>query len=246
MATLQYGYRNGILATECMDVMVRHNLGIIRQICKVIKHREEYLDCCQYCIPGLIRAIEKWEPERNLQFSTYCHPWIHQKLRRWQNNEQRTIRIAEHAVVKWHKLRRHYAILEVRLKRSPTDGELSEASGMSLELIDQIRTAHSIEPVSLHSSITGTDLYLSDSAITGTSESAENEYFSNLPDDGIMAKLMLLDDETRQMIVLHLGLSDDPPMTIQRVAMRYKEPGTVVRQKIEAGLEAIRRMYEAP
>ena len=82
MILLHYGWANGIHADDCFEAMIRHNFAFIREVCKVIQHKEHFVDACQYCVEGLIRAIEKWEPERGLRFSTYAHPWIYQKLRR--------------------------------------------------------------------------------------------------------------------------------------------------------------------
>ena len=243
MVLLHSGWANDVLKDECLDAMVRHNMGFIRDVCKVIKHKEHFVDCCQYCVEGLIRAIEKWEPERGLRFSTYAHPWIYQKLRRYQSNHLKTIRIAEHTVVKWHKLRRFYVLLELELGRPPTDAELSERSGMTLDTIEMCRTAHSIEPVSMHHGIQGTDLTLQDSAVFGTTQSAEDEYLEQSSKSAI-DHLASLDDETRQMVVLHLGLDGRVPQTIHMIASRYRLPAVIVKQRLTEAIAELRRNIE--
>ena len=244
MVLLHTGWANGILKDECLDAMVRHNLGFIRDVCKVIKHKEHFIDCCQYCVEGLIRAIEKWEPERGLRFSTYAHPWIYQKLRRYQSNQLRTIRIAEHTVVKWHKLKRFYVLLELELGRPPTDAELSERSGMTLDTIEMCRTAHGIEPLSMHHGIQGTDLTLQDSAVFGTTQSAEDEYLEQ-SSKSAMDHLANLDDETRQMVVLHLGLDGRVPQTIHMIASRYRIPPIIAKQRLTQAIAELRANIEA-
>ena len=245
MVLLHYGWANGIQKDECLDAMIRHNYAFIREVCKVIKHKEHFVDACQYCVEGLIRAIEKWEPERGLRFSTYAHPWIYQKLRRYQSNYYRTIRIAEHALVKWHKLKRFYVILELELKRPPTDEELSERSGMTLETIEICRTASGIEPMSIETPVQGSQLVLGDTAIFGSTVSAEDEYFSESEGGTLMTALGALDDETRQMIALHLGLDGRVPQTIHMVASRYRIPPAVVKERIHKALAQLRVTYEA-
>jgi len=243
MILLHHGWSHGIHADECLDAMIRHNFAFIREVCKVIKHKEHFIDACQYCVEGLIRAIEKWEPERGLRFSTYAHPWIYQKLRRYQSNQYRTIRIAEHALVKWHKLKRHYVMLELELKRPPTDAELSERSGMSLETIDICRTAAGIEPVSMDTPVQGSELVLGDTAVFGSTPSAEDEYFSE--QEGTLSDALLkLDDETRQMLVLHYGLDGRVPQTIHMVASRYRMPPVVVKQRLTEALQRLKETYE--
>ncbi len=244
MLLLHHGWSAGIHADDCLDAMIRHNYAFVREVCKVIKHKEHFVDACQYCVEGLIRAIEKWEPERGLRFSTYAHPWIYQKLRRYQSNQYRTIRIAEHALVKWHKLKRHYVILELELKRPPTDVELSERSGMSLETIDICRTAAGIEPVSMDTPVQGSELVLADTAVFGSTPSAEDEYFSE--QEGTLSDALLkLDEETRQMLVLHYGLDGRVPQTIHMVASRYRMPPVVVKQRLTEALQRLKETYEA-
>jgi len=244
MVLLHYGWSNGIYKDDCFDAMIRHNFAFVREVCKVIKHKEHFTDACQYCVEGLIRAIEKWEPERGLRFSTYAHPWLYQKLRRYQSNQYRTIRIAEHALVKWHKLKRFYVILEMELRRPPTDDELSERSGMTIETIEICRTASGIEPLSIETPVQGSQLVLGDTAIFGSTASAEDEYFSDAEGGTLMTALGALDDETRQMIALHLGLDGRVPQTIHMVASRYRIPPSVVKERIHKALAELKTIYE--
>jgi len=244
MVLLHYGWANGIYKDDCFEVMIRHNFAFVREVCKVIKHKEHFIDACQYCVEGLIRAIEKWEPERGLRFSTYAHPWLYQKLRRYQSNQYRTIRIAEHALVKWHKLKRFYVLLELELRRPPTDEELSERSGMTIETIEICRTASGIEPVSIDTPVQGSQLVLGDTAIFGSTASAEDEYFSDADDGTLMTALGALDSETRQMIALHLGLDGRVPQSIHMVASRYRIPPSVVKERIYKALAEMRTIYE--
>ena len=245
MLLLHHGWSNGIEKDECLDAMIRHNFAFVREVCKVIKHKEHFVDACQYCVEGLIRAIEKWEPERGLRFSTYAHPWIYQKLRRYQSNQYRTIRIAEHTLVKWHKLKRHYVILELELKRPPTDAELSERSGMSLETIDICRTAAGIEPMSIETPVQGSELTLADTAVFGSTPSAEDVYFGEAEGGTLTEALGKMDDETRQMIALHVGLDGRVPQTIHMVASRYRIPPVVVKERIQKALQELRTNLEA-
>jgi len=244
MVLLHRAWSAGIQTDDCLDAMIRHNYAFVREVCKVIKHKEHFVDACQYCVEGLIRAIEKWEPERGLRFSTYAHPWIYQKLRRYQSNQYRTIRIAEHTLVKWHKLKRHYVILELELKRPPTDAELSERSGMSLETIDICRTAAGIEPVSMDTPVQGSELVLGDTAVFGSTPSAEDEYLAEIEDGSLTEALSKMDDETRQMLVLHYGLDGRVPQTIHMVASRYRMPPVVVKQRLTEAIQRLKETYE--
>ena len=115
---------------------------------------------------------------------------------------------------------------------------------MSLETIDICRTTAGIEPVSMDTPVQGSELVLGDTAVFGSTPSAEDEYFSE--QEGTLSDAMLrLDDETRQMLVLHYGLDGRVPQTIHMVASRYRMPPVVVKQRITEALQRLKETYEA-
>jgi len=136
-------------------------------------------------------------------------------------------------------------LLELELKRPPTDAELSERSGMTIETIEICRTAHGLEPVSMHHGIQGTDLVLYESAVFGKTQSAEDEYLESVEEGSAMDHLSRLDDETRQMVVLHLGLDGRVPQTIHMIASRYRLPPVIVKQRLAEAIAELRTNIEA-
>jgi DNA-directed RNA polymerase sigma subunit (sigma70/sigma32) len=115
---------------------------------------------------------------------------------------------------------------------------------MTIETIEMCRTAHGLEPVSMHHGIQGTDLVLYESAVFGTTQSAEDEYLESVEEGSAMDHLSRLDDETRQMVVLHLGLDGRVPQTIHMIASRYRLPPVIAKQRLAEAIAELRKNIE--
>jgi len=85
---------------------------------------------------------------------------------------------------------------------------------------------------------------LYESAVFGTTQSAEDEYFDTVEDGSAMDHLSRLDDETRQMVVLHLGLDGHIPQTIHMIASRYRLPAVIVKQRLTEAIAELRSNIE--
>ena len=96
----------------------------------------------------------------------------------------------------------------------------------------------------MHHGIQGTDLVLYESAVFGKTQSAEDEYLESVEEGSAMDHLSRLDDETRQMVVFHLGLDGRVPQTIHMVASRYRLPPVVVKQRLTEAIAELRKNLE--
>jgi len=116
---------------------------------------------------------------------------------------------------------------------------------MSLETIDICRTAAGIEPMSIETPVQGSELTLADTAVFGSTSSAEDVFFNEAEEGTLTEALGKMDDETRQMIALHLGLDGRVPQTVHMVASRYRIPTAVVKERIHKALAQLRVIHEA-
>ena len=77
--------------------MLLHNMGLIHSVAQRLAGQGlEYDDLVASGVPGLVRAIEKFDPHRGLKFSTYAMHWVRQSITRAIDNEGRIVRLPVH------------------------------------------------------------------------------------------------------------------------------------------------------
>ena len=134
---------------EARQTFIRSNLRLVVSIAKRYGHaRLPFLDLVQEGNLGLIRAVEKFEYRKGFKFSTYATWWIRQAITRAIADKSRTIRVPVHMMDTITQMQTSESNLTKRLGRKPTDAELSEESGLTVEKIAEARKV-APEPVSI-------------------------------------------------------------------------------------------------
>lgn len=105
---------------------------------------------------GLMKAVERFDPDYGSKLSTYAAWWIKQSMKRALANQSKTIRLPVHMYDKISKLQRVSMTLSEELGRAPTDDELSEVLGIARESIAMFRAA-ALRPASLDAPISADD-----------------------------------------------------------------------------------------
>ncbi len=245
-------YRSRVEATNRSLRLAKHrfvtaNLRLVISIA----HRFDYgllpmPDLIQEGNLGLIKAVDRFDPERGFRFSTYASWWIRHAINRALANKGRTVRLPAHVTADQHKMVRARREFETQQGRAPTHEELAELTGLSLVRVKKLRRlplepALSLDlPVGDDESRTLIDVVADDSFESPTDKidqeaisEALHEAFDGLQpiEIDILSKRFGLDD-------------DSETLTLRELGERHSLSRERIRQLQERALLKLRRVFE--
>ncbi|MEX1197010.1 MAG: sigma-70 family RNA polymerase sigma factor [Pseudohongiellaceae bacterium] len=133
--------RNGEATSR--HAMVEHNLRLVLSVARRYENRGVPLaDLVSEGNIGLIRAVEKYDPERGFRFSTYATWWIRQAVERCVMNHARTVRLPIHVLKEIGICLQARNRLQHRLFRRVRMRDIARETGKSLEQVDRLMHLH--------------------------------------------------------------------------------------------------------
>jgi RNA polymerase primary sigma factor len=217
--------------SEARDWMVRANLRLVVNLARAYLGKGLSLeDMIAEGNLGLLRAVEGFDPSKNIRFSTYASYWIKQSIRRALMNTAKTIRIPAYMVELLAKWRRASAKLQEDLGRPPTEQEVARSLNLPKKKLNIIKKAIRVYNSAPQTDQPESDWSLDEMLPDGHTRTPDTEMVEADDLQHVRELLDKLDQREATVLRMRFGLDGGEPKTLREIGERLGLTRERVRQ----------------
>lgn len=226
---------------EAKDRFIRCNLKLVVSVAKqYARFSVPMMDLIQEGNLGLMKAIEKFDPNLGYRFSTYGIQWIRQYISRFIMDKGKVIHIPVHVLENEFKVRKAIDTLLKEHQKEPTIAQIAKETGFHedkvVELLNLVQ-----DPLSIDMNVNEEgDTCLSDLIADPNTEKTMNHMNEEFIHEDIIKSLAILNERERDIIIKHFGLQRVSAMTLEEIGKEYGISRERVRQIESAAIRKLK------
>jgi RNA polymerase primary sigma factor len=227
------------------NTMIESNLRLVVKIAKrYINRGLPFLDLIEEGNLGLIKAVERFNLDKECRFSTYATWWIRQSIERSLVNQSRTIRLPVHISDDISRMLRIIRGLSQKMQRDPEADEIAAAMNSKVahvrRLMTLLRRTCSMEtPIGDGNDFSLIDT-IEDNSVVSPSLQLENVSCY----EQVSFHFEVLTEIEQKILALRFGLNDNDPQTLDTIGQQFGVTRERIRQIESKALEKLRKSTE--
>lgn len=229
------------------DHMIRANLRLVIKIAREYENLGmPLLDLINEGNIGLMKAVEKFDPNKGGKLSTYGALWIRQQIRRALASQGKTIRLPVHVADRIYHLSQAEYRLRAQLGREATDEELAQELHTTVTKLGRLRRA-AARPASLDAPLGDAGSSTIAEVVADENAATPFEQLQNHTEADLVRKLVNhLSEREAKILRLRFGLDSGQEQTLETVGSKLKLTRERIRQLQNLALQKLRQMLENP